>query len=473
MNNIRMKATKISAPTYSSSRNACKLCSPLGASVVFKGIEGCVPIIHGSQGCATYIRRYMISHYKEPVDIASSNFSESTTIYGGNKNFVQGINNVIRQYNPQIIGIATTCLSETIGEDVPSLIAEYNQTNENRPDLPLFIHASTPSYQGTHMDGFHEAVYSAVATLSKAGDTDPTLINIFPGFVSPADIRNLKEILTTSGINHIILPDYSESLDNPFWKDYHLIPEGGTPIRQIMATGCATASIEFGTVLNKGALAGRVRSTKKITTAGEWLEGQYKIANSQIIMPIGIDATDHFIKTIEKLSGKKIDEKYYLQRGRLVDSYVDGHKYVFGKRAIIFGEEDLVIGITSFLKEVGITPVIIASGGESGYLRKVITEQIGDLGEDTIILNGTDFESIRELAKDMNADFLIGNSKGYYIARELGIPLVRIGFPIHDRVGGARIEHLFYSGTQKLFDTIVNTLLEYKQEHSPIGYKYM
>jgi nitrogenase molybdenum-iron protein NifN len=62
--------------SFASTRNACKLCTPLGACVAFKGIEGCVPLIHGSQGCATYIRRYMISHYREPVDIASSNFSE-------------------------------------------------------------------------------------------------------------------------------------------------------------------------------------------------------------------------------------------------------------------------------------------------------------------------------------------------------------------------------------------------------------
>ena len=98
---------------YTATRNACKLCAPLGASVVFKGIEGCVPMIHGSQGCATYIRRYMISHYKEPVDIASSNFSEETTVYGGAKNFIDGIDNVIRQYHPKVMGIASTCLAET------------------------------------------------------------------------------------------------------------------------------------------------------------------------------------------------------------------------------------------------------------------------------------------------------------------------------------------------------------------------
>lgn len=56
-----------------------ELCAPAGCLTgLQKGIEGCVPLIHGSQGCATYIRRYMISHYKEPVDIASSNFSEES-----------------------------------------------------------------------------------------------------------------------------------------------------------------------------------------------------------------------------------------------------------------------------------------------------------------------------------------------------------------------------------------------------------
>ena len=80
------------------------------------------PCLHGSQGCATYIRRYMISHFKEPVDIASSNFSEEATIFGGGKIFTEGIDNVISQYHPEVIGIASTCLSETIGEDIPGLI---------------------------------------------------------------------------------------------------------------------------------------------------------------------------------------------------------------------------------------------------------------------------------------------------------------------------------------------------------------
>src|SRR3989339_470737 len=109
------------AKSYTATRNACKMCTPLGAALVFHGIEGAIPLLHGSQGCSTYMRRYLISHFKEPVDIASSNFSEETAIFGGGANLKLAIENIIRQYSPGMIGIATTCLSETIGDDVPMI----------------------------------------------------------------------------------------------------------------------------------------------------------------------------------------------------------------------------------------------------------------------------------------------------------------------------------------------------------------
>ena len=75
-------------------QNACKLCTPLGASLAFKGIKGAIPLLHGSQGCSTYMRRYLISHYKEPVDIACSNFGEQTAIFGGGVNLKIALENL-------------------------------------------------------------------------------------------------------------------------------------------------------------------------------------------------------------------------------------------------------------------------------------------------------------------------------------------------------------------------------------------
>ena len=91
--------TTLKPKEHTATRNACKLCTPLGACMVFRGIEKAMPILHGSQGCATYMRRYMISHFKEPVDIASSSFTEDTAIFGGGANLKLAIDNVRSQYN--------------------------------------------------------------------------------------------------------------------------------------------------------------------------------------------------------------------------------------------------------------------------------------------------------------------------------------------------------------------------------------
>ena len=98
---------------------------PLGACIAFKGIEGCVPFLHGSQGCATYMRCYLISHYREPVDIASSALGESEAVFGGGPNLKQGLVNVINKYQAKAVGIATTCLTETIGDNVQAIVKEF------------------------------------------------------------------------------------------------------------------------------------------------------------------------------------------------------------------------------------------------------------------------------------------------------------------------------------------------------------
>jgi nitrogenase molybdenum-iron protein NifN len=53
-----------------------------------------------------------------------------------------------------VIGIATTCLAETIGEDVGMYLHEIRSEAGGQPDLPPVVHVATPSYCGTHAEGF-------------------------------------------------------------------------------------------------------------------------------------------------------------------------------------------------------------------------------------------------------------------------------------------------------------------------------
>jgi len=449
--------------------NPCKLCAPLGACMAFKGVAGCIPLIHGSQGCATYIRRYTISHFREPVDIASSCFVESNTVFGGAQNFHTGLDNLITQYHPEIIGVCTNCLSETIGEDLHQLLHDYRAKNTDRV-LPALISASTPSYSGTHIDGFHAAVRALMAGLvDPTLPANPRLLNLLPGMVSPADLRYLREIVADFDLELNLLPDYADTLDGVNWDEYHKLPEGGITVAQLATVAAAAATIQFGRVLadHDGNREG----------GGTWLEKTHGVKCHKPGMPIGLRECDEFFGLLNTISGKPTPAKYQGERGRLVDSYVDGHKYLFGKRAIVYGDEDLVVGLTSLLAEIGINPVLCASGGTGDGFAAAIAAAAkpaeGLFPDTTIARNNVDFDHIFRTAGELKPDIIIGNSKGYQLARDLGIPLVRCGFPIHDRIGAQRVLHLGYRGTQNLFDLIANALIEYKQNRSPLGYKYI
>lgn len=451
---------------FTSTRNACKLCTPLGACLVYRGVEGCIPFLHGSQGCSTYIRRYLISHFREPMDIASSNFHEDSAIFGGSKNFQQGALNITRQYQPLLIGAATTCLTETIGEDMPRLLHELRQ-NHGEAAAPI-VHASTPSYRGTHIDGFHAAVKALVEQIALAGQAVPgpevsavPRINLFPGMVSAADLRHLKEILGDFGLAYTLLPDYSESMDGETWGQYEKIQSGGTTRTEITATPTARTTIEFG------------RTLTETETAGVALQNQRGVPRRLLGMPIGIRETDALFAALAEVSGRVTPVKYQRERGRLVDSLIDGHKYVFEKRAIVYGDEDLVVGLTAFLCEAGITPALCATGARSHQFAAALRAAAPNLPTETLIKEGLDFAETTELAPDLRPDFLIGSSKGYQLARSLDVPLIRVGFPIHDRIGGQRVLHFGYRGAQELYDRIVNSLLEHKQDYSTIGYSYL
>ncbi|MBI4595359.1 MAG: hypothetical protein HY730_03165 [Candidatus Tectomicrobia bacterium] len=282
---------------------------------------------------------------------------------------------------------------------------------------------------------------------------------------------------------------------------------GGATLEEIKLSGRSKATIEFGRTLQvnphpdplpsrgegtsgnlpnipsplrsggkgqgEGPQKRKFLNNQDIQTAGKWLWECFRVPDYILGLPIGVHETDLFFHVLEEISGLPTPSKYEMERGRLIDSYVDAHKYVFQKRAIVYGEEDLVIGLASFLSEIGIIPVICASGGQSGRLKHCLSAVVPGLISEISVCDDADFMDMAEKAESMSPDLVIGNSKGYFLARKLGIPLVRVGFPIHDRIGGQRLLHLGYRGAQRLFDDITNTLLREKQDKSEVGYSYM
>ena len=205
--------------------NPCKMCMPMGCVHAFYGIARCMTLLHGSQGCSTYIRRHMATYYNEPVDIASSALTEEGTVYGGEKNLIKGIHNLCKLYDPDVVGIATTCLSETIGEDIERMIRKYHaQYPESRVKL---IPVSSGGYMGTQFEGYFRTLRSILQHVEMNKEKHDR-INIITGMLSPSDVRIIKDILSMFPIEYILLPDASDNLDGGYEESYRRLPDNGT-----------------------------------------------------------------------------------------------------------------------------------------------------------------------------------------------------------------------------------------------------
>ena len=424
--------------------NPCSMCMPMGSVMAFKGIEGCMPLFHGSQGCSTYMRLHLAHHFREPVDIASSALSEKGAVYGGAANLKKGLKNVIQGYSPKAVGIATTCLAETIGDDVIQIAKEFQREEPLAKDVAI-IPTSTPSYSGSHEEGYNEALKAIVETLARGGQPNSRFNVVIGSIISPAEVRYIKSILNDWGCSYdyTILPDISETFDAPLAADYPKIPKGGTPLAEIreMANSRETLTIG-GSVLGGG--------------AGDYLEREFGVHHTIIPLPIGVEQTDRFVGTLEEITGLGLPEKYVRNRGRLLDAIVDCHKQVARVKAAVFGDTDMALGVAKLLCEMGMEPRVIATGSKSSeFVRR--GEMIAHGSE---VLSGVDFSDIHEAVTRNDIELLIGPFTGRQISKAENIPLLRVGLPNHDRFGASRQMILGYEGTTGLVDRIANAIVE-------------
>ncbi len=432
--------------------NPCKMCMPMGAVTAAYGVKGCMSILHGSQGCATYIRRHMATHYNEPIDIASSALTEQGTVYGGEENLKKGIDNLIKLYNPRAIAVATTCLAETIGEDVAGILDHW------RADHPqseiTFIPVATPGYGGTQFEGYFRFLHALVKNVVPQPDLAlPHQLNIVCGPMSPADMRALKDLVELFDIEAVFIPDIGDNLDRARLDTYHRLPEGGSTIEQIATMAGAALTIEIATFL-----PGEY-------SPGTYLEETHGVPCVRLNLPVGLRDIDAFIDALAEFSQQDIPQKITEARGRYLDAMIDSHKYNAQGRAAIFGEPDFCYAVARMCVEEGIVPVVVAAGSRSPDLAEALRDDIKMVAENLMIddwrvVDRADFGDIERLAVEMGANVLIGSSDGRRVAEKCGIPLVRCAFPVHDHVGGQRVRMLGYEGSLVLLDRITNLILQ-------------
>ena len=222
--------------------------------------------LHGSQGCSTYVRRYLIGHFREPLrDLASSNFDEPSAIFGGRTISSRPWTTCEQQYKPSLIGVATTCLAETIGDECPGCSRNTAPSDgsglSSCPTWPPSRRQATRARTPKASPAPCVRRRGAGRRRGEDGPRQPVAGHGLAG--RPAIPARAGGILRPGGD---ALPDYSDTLDGPTWSEYHRLPQGGTPWTDSPA-GRAAASIEFSSVLDRTCSPGPISKRRSASRA--------------------------------------------------------------------------------------------------------------------------------------------------------------------------------------------------------------
>jgi nitrogenase molybdenum-iron protein NifN len=422
--------------------NPLRLSQPLGAALAFLGMDRCLPLLHGAQGCTSFGLVLLVRHFRESIPLQTTAMTEVSTVMGGVENLEQAILNIAKRANPALIGICTTGTTEVRGDDLNAFLAIIRARHPELDSVQL-VHVSTPDFSGAFQDGWAHAVTRMIEEIVElpAGLREPRRVNVLPGsHLTVGDIDELREIFEAFNLIPVFLPDLSGSLDGHIPEEFLPTTLGGSTIDDVRTMGNAAWTIAIGAQMRGAAIT---------------LEHRTGVPYRLFERLTGLSSCDEFMEFLSRVSGASVPRRYCRQRGQLVDAMLDGHFFFGGKSVSVAAEPDLLWTMTSWLHEMGCEIQSAVTTTMSPLLEEIPTAEVvlGDL------------EDIENTAA--GADLIIASSQARQTAERLNVPLFRIGLPIFDRLGTAHQTTVGYRGTRDLIFSVGNLLISATHEPTP------
>jgi len=429
--------------------NPLKMSQPIGGALAFMGVQGCMPLLHGSQGCTSFGLVLFVRHFKEAIPLQTTAMSEVATVLGGLENVEEAIVNIAKRAKPEVIGICSTGVTETKGDDVDGYIQLVRQRHPELDHMGI-VYVSTPDFKDAFQDGWEKAVAKLIEAFVPENKTPaqraPQRVNVLPGcHLTPGDIDELRDIIECFGLEPAFLPDLSGSLDGHLPEDFTPTTLGGTSRETMAAMGSATWTIAVG---------------EQMRLAATTLEKRTGAPFVLFDRLTGLAPNDELVAFLSRISGRPVPVKLKRQRGQLVDAMLDGHFHFGGKKVAVGAEPDLLYAIGSWLTEMGAHLQAAVTTTHSPLLEKLAIDEvlIGDL------------EDLEHRA--VGADLLMTHSHGRQASERLGVPLYRLGLPNFDRLGAGHELTVGYRGTRTLIFTIGNMFIAQAHEPDPDTWRH-
>lgn len=416
--------------------NPLKLSQPMGALLAFLGIKNCMPLMHGAQGCASFTKVFFTRHFNDPIAIQTTAVNDITAVIdGGDYSISEAIKNITAKVTPELVGLFTTGLTETKGDDIKGATILLK-------DKQKIVYVNTPDFEGGLESGWSLSVASIISQLIKPQErVNPNKLLLLPNVnLTPIEVEKIKESIALFGFEVIALPDISESLDGHLGEKQGALSSGGVEVSTIEALGDAGIVISIGESMRK---------------CGEKFKTVQPLAQHFHIDGLsGLIDTDNFYKILMDYKDIKTPPSYVARwRKRLQDALLDTHFLIGSSSIVIADESDKVYSLAKAINEAGANILYAFVPTKSA-----INEYIN--AKNTVVGDMEDLENIIE-----QCEIIISNFHGERIAHKHHKSIMLRGFPNFEAVGNGMKNDVLYEGSCYLLFELANLIRESREAH--------
>lgn len=424
-----------------------KTSAATGATLACMGLDNSIPLMHGSQGCGAFAKVYLIQHYREPIPLQNTAIDHIAAVMGGDDNLSSALKLLCEKHQAALVVVMTTGLTEMQGCDVTRVVREF-KTQHPQFSNKRIVSVNTPDFTGSMQSGFASTIEACMQQLLVEKqlsvpklDSNIQQLNVFVSCaLTSADLELIARYCEAFGFNPVLVPNLSDSLDGHLADDdFSVTSTGGTGLSQLASCIHSKASLVFG---------------ESMLSAARVLEKHYQVPSLFMGTGMGMQQTDQLVMKLAELSNKPVPQWITRQRKRLQDALLDSHFLLSDAKVAIALEPDLAAGYCEVFSEVGasVERVVTTLNMTSLPLLKTNSVVVGDL---------SDLEPCVD-----ECELIVGNTHCANMCEPL-TPVLRAGFPCHDRFGISDILQVGYEGARQRLFAMANLLKASHQDEVP------
>jgi nitrogenase molybdenum-iron protein beta chain len=407
-------------------------CAQGGAAATVTALPGGIPILHSPSGCAGNFAwtqnggsGLQVGGYCGTLAIPSSSIQERDVVFGGDSRLREQIESTIKVMDGSIYAVLTSCVTEVIGDDIKSIVADYREQG-----VPI-IGAETAGFKGNSYRGY-----------------DLVLQSLFRNFLEQGVAKKKKRVNLWG-----IVPSY-----DPFWRG------NLEEVRRLLeALGLEVNSFFLDNDTIEGIRQAGTASLNIVISHSYGLEaaGVFEAVHGtpfvSLPLPVGASATESFLRAIGEKAGVRSNQtesvissekkRYYHFLEPLTDCFndLDLQRY-----AVVVGDANYAVALTKFLADdLGWLPELaVCTDPLETHEQDRLLEQLKHLESRysvKLVFESDGSQVIHHLREKwpsmgkgryqntFGPAFVVGSSLDRELAIEIGAPHLSVSFPVANR----------------------------------------